>query len=167
MEGSHNLLRPSAEAKREILDQLTATEGFERFLHVKFPGTKRFGLDGGESTVPALEAIIRRSAELGVDEIVIGMSHRGRLNVLANVMGKPYTAIFSEFQGGCGDRRRAGLGRRQVPPRHLDRSRAARRPQDPPQPDRQPVASGGGQPGGAGQGARQADGRRATPSARA
>ena len=100
MEGSHNLLRPSAEAKREILDQLTAAEGFERFLHVKFPGTKRFGLDGGESTVPALESIVRRSAELGVDEVVIGMSHRGRLNVLANVMGKPYTAIFSEFQGG-------------------------------------------------------------------
>ena len=100
MEGSHNLLRPSAEAKREILDQLTAAEGFERFLHVKFPGTKRFGLDGGESTVPVLEAIVRRSAELGVDEVVIGMSHRGRLNVLANVMGKPYTAIFSEFQGG-------------------------------------------------------------------
>jgi 2-oxoglutarate dehydrogenase E1 component len=100
MEGSHNLLRPSAEAKREILEQLTAAEGFERFLHVKFPGTKRFGLDGGESTVPVMEAIIRRSAELGVDEIVIGMSHRGRLNVLANVMGKPYTAIFSEFQGG-------------------------------------------------------------------
>src|SRR5918994_1241034 len=101
MEGSHNLLRPSAEAKREILDQLTAAEGFERFLHVKFPGTKRFGLDGGESTVPVLEAIIRRSAELGVDEVVIGMSHRGRLNVLANVMGKPYTAIFSEFQGAA------------------------------------------------------------------
>jgi 2-oxoglutarate dehydrogenase E1 component len=100
MEGSHNLLKPSAEAKRDILDQLTAAEGFERFLHVKFPGTKRFGLDGGESTVPVLEAIIRRSAELGVDEIVIGMPHRGRLNVLANIMGKPYTAIFSEFQGG-------------------------------------------------------------------
>jgi 2-oxoglutarate dehydrogenase E1 component len=101
MEGSHNLLRPSAEGKRELLEQLTAAEGFERFLHVKFPGTKRFGLDGGESTVPALEAIIRKSAELGVKEIVIGMPHRGRLNVLANVMGKPYSAIFSEFQGSA------------------------------------------------------------------
>src|SRR5688500_16287097 len=101
MEGSHNLLRPSAEDKQEILEQLVIAEGFERFLHVKFPGTKRFGLDGGESTVPALEAIIRRSAELGVDEIVIGMPHRGRLNVLANVMGKPYPAIFAEFQGGA------------------------------------------------------------------
>jgi 2-oxoglutarate dehydrogenase E1 component len=99
MEGSHNLLRPSAEEKREILEQLVIAEGFERFLHVKFPGTKRFGLDGGESAVPALEAIIRRSVKLGVDEIVIGMPHRGRLNVLGNVMGKPYPAIFSEFQG--------------------------------------------------------------------
>src|ERR671918_925686 len=101
MEGSHNLLRPSAEEKRELLEQLVEAEGFERFLHVKYPGTKRFGLDGGESTVPALEAIIRKSVEIGVDEIVIGMSHRGRLNVLANVMGKPYPAIFSEFQGAA------------------------------------------------------------------
>ena len=100
MEGSYNLLKPTSEGKKEILKSLTAAEGFERFLNVKFPGTKRFGLDGGESTVPALEAIIRKSAELGVDEIVIGMPHRGRLNVLANVMGKPYTAIFAEFQGG-------------------------------------------------------------------
>jgi 2-oxoglutarate dehydrogenase E1 component len=101
MEGSHNLLRPSAEEKRELLEQLVQAEGFERFLHVKYPGTKRFGLDGGESTVPALEAIIRKSVEIGVDEIVIGMPHRGRLNVLANVLGKPYPAIFSEFQGGA------------------------------------------------------------------
>jgi 2-oxoglutarate dehydrogenase E1 component len=98
MEGSHNLLRPSAEDQREILEQLVIAEGFERFLNTKFPGTKRFGLDGGESTVPAMEAIIRRSVELGVDEIVIGMPHRGRLNVLGNVMGKPYPAIFAEFQ---------------------------------------------------------------------
>jgi 2-oxoglutarate dehydrogenase E1 component len=101
MEGSHNLLRPSAEAKRELLEELVQAEGFERFLHVKYPGTKRFGLDGAESTVPALEAIIRKSVEIGVDEIVIGMPHRGRLNVLANVMGKPYPAIFSEFQGAA------------------------------------------------------------------
>src|SRR5690606_28577096 len=101
MEGSHNLWRPSAEEKRQLLEQLVEAEGFERFLHVKYPGTKRFGLDGGESTVPALEAIIRTSVELGVDEIVIGMPHRGRLNVLANVMAKPYSAIFAEFQGGA------------------------------------------------------------------
>jgi 2-oxoglutarate dehydrogenase E1 component len=101
MEGSYNLLQPSAEEKRELLEQLVHAEGFERFLHVKYPGTKRFGLDGAESTIPALEAIIRTSVEIGVDEIVIGMPHRGRLNVLANLMGKPYPAIFSEFQGGA------------------------------------------------------------------
>ncbi len=100
MEGSHNLLKPTVDGKKRLLQSLTAAEGFERFLHVKFPGTKRFGLDGGESAIPALETIIQKSAELGVGEIVIGMPHRGRLNVLANVMGKPYTAIFSEFQGG-------------------------------------------------------------------
>lgn len=91
----------SGEDKKEILEQLTATEGFEQFLHVKFPGTKRFGLDGGDSAVPCLEAIIRTSVELGVEEIVLGMPHRGRLNVLANVMGKPYAAILSEFQGAA------------------------------------------------------------------
>ncbi|MCB2009208.1 MAG: 2-oxoglutarate dehydrogenase E1 component, partial [Geminicoccaceae bacterium] len=88
------------EDKREILEHLTETEGFEQFLHVKFPGTKRFGLDGGESAIPSLEMMIRTAAEQGVEEIVVGMPHRGRLNVLANVMGKPYAAIFSEFQGG-------------------------------------------------------------------
>jgi 2-oxoglutarate dehydrogenase E1 component len=101
IEGTAGLFDTSAEEKREILEQLTETEGFEQFLHVKFPGTKRFGLDGGESAIPALETIIRTAAELGVDEIVLGMPHRGRLNVLANVMGKPYAAILNEFQGGA------------------------------------------------------------------
>ncbi|SNB75937.1 2-oxoglutarate dehydrogenase E1 component [Arboricoccus pini] len=100
-EGMAGQFDVGAEAKREILEQLTATEGFEGFLHIKFPGTKRFGLDGGESAIPSLEAIIRTGAELGVDEIVLGMPHRGRLNVLANVMGKPYAAILSEFQGAA------------------------------------------------------------------
>ncbi|HEX6011085.1 MAG TPA: 2-oxoglutarate dehydrogenase E1 component, partial [Geminicoccaceae bacterium] len=99
IEGTGGIFTTSAEDKREILEQLTETEGFEQFLHVKFPGTKRFGLDGGESAIPALETIIRAAAELGTEEIVIGMPHRGRLNVLANVMGKPYAAILSEFQG--------------------------------------------------------------------
>src|SRR5918911_3166616 len=100
IEGTGGLFDSTAEDKREILEQLTEAEGFEQFLHVKFPGTKRFGLDGGESTIPALETMLRTAAGLGVDEIVIGMPHRGRLNVLANVMGKPYAAILSEFQGG-------------------------------------------------------------------
>jgi 2-oxoglutarate dehydrogenase E1 component len=86
--------------RRAILNKLVEAEGFEKFLHVKYMGTKRFGLDGGETLVPAMEQIIKRGGSLGVEEIVIGMPHRGRLNVLANVMGKPYRAIFNEFQGG-------------------------------------------------------------------
>ena len=88
------------EGKKAILKKLIEAETFERFLDVKYTGTKRFGLDGGESTVPALEQIIKRGGQLGLGEIVIGMPHRGRLNVLSNVMGKPYRAIFNEFKGG-------------------------------------------------------------------
>jgi 2-oxoglutarate dehydrogenase E1 component len=90
----------SKEGKLAILNKLIEAEGFERFLHKRFPGTKRFGLDGGEAMVPALEQVIKRGGQLGVDEIVLGMAHRGRLNTLAAVMGKPYRAIFHEFQGG-------------------------------------------------------------------
>ena len=86
--------------KIAILKKLIEAEAFERFLDVKYTGTKRFGLDGGESMIPALEQIIKRGGQLGVGEIVIGMPHRGRLNVLANVMTKPYRAIFNEFRGG-------------------------------------------------------------------
>lgn len=88
------------EGKIAILNKLIEAEGFERFLHKRFPGTKRFGLDGGEAMVPAMEQIIKRGGALGVDEMVFGMAHRGRLNMLAAVMGKPYRAIFHEFQGG-------------------------------------------------------------------
>ena len=85
--------------KKAILNKIIQAEGFEKYLHVKFVGTKRFGLDGGESLIPALEQIIKRGGNLGAKEIKIGMPHRGRLNVLANVMGKPFRAIFSEFFG--------------------------------------------------------------------
>ncbi|MSO64558.1 MAG: 2-oxoglutarate dehydrogenase E1 component [Alphaproteobacteria bacterium] len=85
--------------QRGLLEQLTRAEGFERFLHLKYTGTKRFGLDGGEALIPLLEAINQRAARAGVKEILFGMPHRGRLNVLANVLAKPYVAIFSEFQG--------------------------------------------------------------------
>ncbi|MFK7870545.1 MAG: 2-oxoglutarate dehydrogenase E1 component [Roseobacter sp.] len=88
------------EGRKAILSKLVEAEGFEKFLHVKYMGTKRFGLDGGESLVPAMEQIIKRGGALGVRDIVIGMPHRGRLSVLANVMAKPYRAIFNEFQGG-------------------------------------------------------------------
>jgi len=87
--------------KREILERLTAAETFERFLDKKYTGTKRFGLDGGESAIPALDEILKRGSQLGLEEVVIGMPHRGRLNVLANFMGKSFAAIFSEFQGGA------------------------------------------------------------------
>src|SRR5216110_2013592 len=88
-------------AKKEVLRVLTTAETFERFLDRRYTGTKRFGIEGGESLMPALEAILRRGAELGVAEFVVGMPHRGRLNVLANFMGKPFAAIFSEFQGNA------------------------------------------------------------------
>ena len=79
---------------------MVEAEGFEKVLHVKYMGTKRFGLDGGESLIPAMEQIIKRGGNLGIKEVVVGMPHRGRLSVLANVMNKPYRAIFNEFQGG-------------------------------------------------------------------
>lgn len=99
IEGERNQTDFTVKGKKAILQRLTAAEGFEKFLHVKHTGTKRFGLDGGESLVPAIEQIMKRGGQLGVKEIILGMAHRGRLNVLANVMGKPYTAVFSEFQG--------------------------------------------------------------------
>ncbi|HEY3813319.1 MAG TPA: 2-oxoglutarate dehydrogenase E1 component [Caulobacteraceae bacterium] len=99
-EGPDKEIAFTREGKLSILNKLIETEGFERFLHKRFPGTKRFGLDGGEATVPALEQVIKRGGAMGVSEIALGMSHRGRLNVLAAVMGKPYRAIFHEFQGG-------------------------------------------------------------------
>ncbi|MGE4312789.1 MAG: 2-oxoglutarate dehydrogenase E1 component [Pseudobdellovibrionaceae bacterium] len=85
--------------KRAILQRLTAAEGLEKFLHTKYTGTKRFGLDGGEALIPAIEQIMKRGGQMGLKEIVIGMAHRGRLNVLTNVLGKPFTALFAEFQG--------------------------------------------------------------------
>jgi 2-oxoglutarate dehydrogenase E1 component len=85
--------------KKTILEQLTYAESFEKFCAVKFPGTKRFGLEGGESTIAAIHTILERAADLDVKEVVFGMAHRGRLNVLTNVLGKSYTAMFAEFQG--------------------------------------------------------------------
>jgi len=100
IEGRDKEIVFTPEGKVAILKKLIEAQGFEQFLHRRFPGTKRFGLDGGESMVPALEQIIKRGGAMGVQDIVIGMPHRGRLNVLAAVMGKPYHVIFHEFQGG-------------------------------------------------------------------
>ena len=99
IEGDEYRPRFTRNGRRNILRRLTRAEGIERFLHRKYVGTKRFGLEGAESLVPALEAIVRRGAELGVREVSLGMPHRGRLNVLANIMNKPYSAIFAEFEG--------------------------------------------------------------------
>ena len=99
IEGPEKEIKFTENGKKAILNKIIEAEGFEKYLHVKFVGTKRFGLDGGEALIPALEQIIKRGGNLGAKEIKIGMPHRGRLNVLANVMGKPFKAIFSEFFG--------------------------------------------------------------------
>ena len=99
IEGPEKNITFTDNGKKAILNKIIQAEGFEKYLHIKFVGTKRFGLDGGESLIPALEQIIKRGGNLGAKEIKIGMPHRGRLNVLANVMGKPFKAIFSEFFG--------------------------------------------------------------------
>ncbi|WP_108484969.1 2-oxoglutarate dehydrogenase E1 component [Oceaniglobus ichthyenteri] len=100
IEGYGKEIAFTREGRKAILNKLVEAEGFEKFLHVKYMGTKRFGLDGGESLIPAMEQIIKRGGNLGVRDIIVGMPHRGRLSVLANVMQKPYRAIFNEFQGG-------------------------------------------------------------------
>ena len=99
IESARNQTDFSDKGKITILERLTEAEGFEKFLATKYTGTKRFGLDGGEVAVPAIEQILKVGSKLGVEQVVLGMAHRGRLNILVNVMRKPFTAIFSEFQG--------------------------------------------------------------------
>jgi len=96
--------------KEAILNKLIQAEGFEKFLHTKYVGTKRFGLDGGESLIPALEQIIKIGGQFQVKEVKIGMSHRGRLNVLANVLQKSYKRIFNEFAGEISSSKKDGAG---------------------------------------------------------
>ena len=99
IEGAHNHTKFTFKGKKFIYQRLVEAEGFEQFLDKKYTGTKRFGLDGGESLIAALEQILKRSGQLGVNEVVLGMPHRGRLNVLASIMNKPYMAMFAEFMG--------------------------------------------------------------------
>ena len=99
MEKKENHIKFTENGKKAILNKLIQAEGFEKFLAKKFVGTKRFGIDGGEALIPALEQIIKRGGQLGVKEIKIGMPHRGRLNVLANILQKSYKRIFNEFAG--------------------------------------------------------------------
>ena len=101
MEGPDKEIKFTPQGKKAILNKLVEAEGFEKFLDVKYTGTKRFGLDGSESLIPALEQIIKRGGALGVKDIVLGMAHRGRLNVLTQVMMKPHRALFHEFKGGA------------------------------------------------------------------
>ncbi|RWK31304.1 2-oxoglutarate dehydrogenase E1 component [Mesorhizobium sp.] len=100
IEGTDKEISFTAAGKKAILQKLVEAEGFEQFIDVKYKGTKRFGLDGAESLIPALEQIVKRGGQLGMKEIVLGMAHRGRLNVLSQVMAKPHRAIFHEFKGG-------------------------------------------------------------------
>ncbi|MEZ5757594.1 MAG: 2-oxoglutarate dehydrogenase E1 component [Emcibacteraceae bacterium] len=100
IEGRDKEIHFTNEGKLAILQKLTEAEGYEGYLAKKYVGTKRFGLDGAETLIPALEAVIKTGGHIGIKEIVIGMPHRGRLNVLTNVMSKPFKAIFHEFHGG-------------------------------------------------------------------
>ena len=100
IEGPDKEIVFTREGKRAILNKLVEAEGFEKFFDVKYTGAKRFGLDGAEAMIPALEQIIKRGGALGIKEIAVGMAHRGRLNVLSQVMGKPHRVIFHEFKGG-------------------------------------------------------------------
>ncbi len=100
IEGPDKEITFTKEGKRAILSKLVEAEGFENFFDIKYPGAKRFGLDGAEAMIPALEQIIKRGGQLGLHEICLGMAHRGRLNVLSQVMGKPHRVIFHEFKGG-------------------------------------------------------------------
>lgn len=99
MESAQNSMNFTEENRRDIFYHLKLAVGFENFIHKKFVGQKRFSLEGAESLIPSLDAIIERGAELGIEEFVIGMAHRGRLNVLANILQKPYEKIFKEFYG--------------------------------------------------------------------
>ena len=98
IENEYLYFDPSREQKLRIFEKLNEAVNFENFIHTKFLGKKRFSLEGGESTIPALDIAINRGAELGVEEVVIGMAHRGRLNVLTNIMQKPYEQVFNEFE---------------------------------------------------------------------
>lgn len=109
VESTRNQPTMSSAEKKYTYRYLAQAEALEKYCQIKFTGTKRFGLDGGESMIPALEEIIHTSSRLGVEEIVLGMPHRGRLNVLTNIMGKSYAALFSEFQGNSANPEDLGL----------------------------------------------------------
>ena len=102
--------KPTSQEQKYILSKLNAAEAFETFLQTKYVGQKRFSLEGGETVIPLLDAVLDKAAEYDLDEVVIGMPHRGRLNVLANVVGKPYSQIFREFEGNLDPGQAHGSG---------------------------------------------------------
>src|SRR5262249_6791390 len=102
--------KPVPEEQKHILNRLNAAEAFETFRQTKFVGQRRFSLEGGETLIPLLDEILSKAAVAGMDEVVIGMAHRGRLNVLANIVGKPYEKIFSEFEGHLDPKTAQGSG---------------------------------------------------------
>ena len=144
------------EEQLRILRRLNAAEAFETFLQTKFVGQKRFSLEGGESVIALLDRILCRAADDRLDEVCIGMPHRGRLNVLANIAGKSYGQIFREFEGKQDPQVGAGLRRREVPPRHRGRVHLRGRRDDQGLPRREPLAPRGRQPGARGHRAGQA-----------
>jgi 2-oxoglutarate dehydrogenase complex dehydrogenase (E1) component-like enzyme len=137
----------SGRDKQRILERLTAAEGLERYLHTKYVGQKRFSLEGGDSLIPLLDVMIQRAGGDGVKDIVIGMAHRGRLNVLVNTLGKPPRKLFDEFEGKFEHDDPAPRRRREVPHGLLRRHRHPRRP-GAPGAGLQPVAPGDRRPGG-------------------
>ena len=110
MEHTENQLNPTVSEQRRILEKLTYAETFEAFIHTKYQGAKRFSIDGGESLLPMMDTMLELGGELGVQEVVIGMAHRGRLNVLTNILGKGPDQIFSEFNGPLDPRSFMGRG---------------------------------------------------------
>ena len=148
--------QPDRDLQLHVLKRLNAAEAFENFLQTKFVGQKRFSLEGGESVIPLLDAVLTGSAEAGLDEVVIGMAHRGRLNVLANIVGKSYGQIFREFEGNIDPRTVQGSGDVKY---HLGAEgtfTAASGATTPRLADEQPLAPRGGQPGARGHRAGQA-----------
>jgi 2-oxoglutarate dehydrogenase E1 component len=131
MEPLHNKPELTSEDRQAILAQLTAAAGFEQFLHTKYVGQKRFSLEGGESLIPLLNTLIEEADDSGVEQIVMGMAHRGRLNVLANILRKPYEMIFAEFEGTFLPPNVQWGRRRQVPSGVCARSHDPQRPQTP------------------------------------
>ena len=105
-------MRLDADEQRRLLQRLTDVEGFERFIHQTYLGQKRFSIEGTDTLVPILDEIVRDASSDGIGEIVLGMSHRGRLNVMAHVLGKPYAAILAAFEGTRGKSRRQRQRRR-------------------------------------------------------